>query len=117
MGSYDAFASTQIRVLAGIIGFSVVFTATGRWPRVRAALGNRRAMTSTGIGAFFGPFIGVSLSLLAVQYTEAGVAATLMALTPVLIIPVSVVFYREHVAWPAAVGAGVAVCGSALLFL
>lgn len=117
MGSYDAFASTQIRVLAGIIGFSVVFTATDRWPRVRAALGDRRAMTSTGIGAVFGPFIGVSLSLLAVQYTEAGVAATLMALTPVLIIPLSVVFYREHVAWPAAVGAGVAVCGSALLFL
>jgi drug/metabolite transporter (DMT)-like permease len=117
MGSYDAFAYTQIRVLAGIVGFTVVFTATGRWPRVRAALGDRRAMTSTGIGAVFGPFIGVSLSLLAVQYTEAGVAATLMALTPVLIIPVSVIFYREHVAWPAAVGAGVAVCGSALLFL
>ncbi len=74
-------------------------------------------MTSTGIGAFFGPFLGVSLSLLAVQYTEAGVAATLMALVPVLIIPVSIVFYRENVAWPAAVGAAVAVCGSALLFL
>lgn len=117
MGSYDAFASTQIRVLAGLIGFAVVFTATHRWPRVRAALSNRRAMASTSIGAFFGPFLGVSLSLLAVQYTEAGVAATLMALAPVLIIPVSIVFYREHVAWPAAVGAAVAVCGSALLFL
>jgi drug/metabolite transporter (DMT)-like permease len=117
MSSYNAFASTQIRVLAGIIGFSVVFSATGRWPRVRAALGDRRAMTSTGIGAVFGPFLGVSLSLLAVQYTEAGVAATLMSLTPVLIIPVAVIFYREHVAWPAAAGAAVAVCGSALLFL
>jgi drug/metabolite transporter (DMT)-like permease len=117
MGSYNAVASTQIRVLAGIIGFSVVFTATGRWPRVRAALGDRRAMTSTGVGSVFGPFVGVSLSLLAVQYTEAGVAATLMALTPVLIIPVSMLLYREHVAWPAAIGAGIAVCGSALLFL
>jgi len=117
MGSYNAFASTQIRVLVGIVGFAIVFTATGRWPRVRTALSDRKAMTSTGIGAFFGPFIGVSLSLLAVQYTEAGVAATLMALVPVLIIPVSVIFYREHVAWPAAVGAAVAVCGSALLFL
>jgi len=117
MSGYDAFASTQIRVLAGIIGFSVVFAATGRWPRVRAALGDRRAMTSTGIGAVFGPFLGVSLSLLAVQYTEAGVAATLMSLTPVLIIPVAMIFYREHVAWPAAGGAAVAVCGSGLLFL
>jgi drug/metabolite transporter (DMT)-like permease len=117
MGPYNAFAATQIRVLAGIVGFAVVFTLTGRWPRVRTALEDGRAMTATGLGAFFGPFIGVSLSLVAVQYTEAGVAATLMALTPVLIIPVSVVFYRERVAWPAAVGAAVAVCGSALLFL
>ncbi|HSN54102.1 MAG TPA: EamA family transporter, partial [Candidatus Sulfomarinibacteraceae bacterium] len=63
------------------------------------------------------PFLGVSLSLLAVKYTEAGVAATLMALTPVLIIPVSVLVFREQVARPAVLGAVVAVAGSALLFL
>lgn len=117
MGSYDPFASTQIRVIAGIAGFAVVFTLTGWWPKVRAALRDRRAMTSTGIGAFFGPFLGVSLSLLAVQYTDTGVAATLMSLTPVLIIPAAVLVYRERVAWPAAAGAVVAVAGSALLFL
>jgi drug/metabolite transporter (DMT)-like permease len=117
MGSYNPVAATQIRVLAGIIGFAVVFTVTGRWPRVRAALGDRRAMASTGLGAFFGPFLGVSLSLVAIQYTEAGVAATLMGLTPVLIIPVSIFLYRERVAWPAALGAAVAVCGGALMFL
>jgi drug/metabolite transporter (DMT)-like permease len=117
MEGYNAVAATQIRVLAGIVGFAAVFTATGRWPKVRSALGDRRAMAFTGVGAVFGPFIGVSLSLLAVQYTEAGVAATLMALAPVLIIPVAIIGYREQVAWPAAVGAGVAVCGCALLFL
>ncbi len=117
MAGYNPVASTQIRVLAGIIGFAVVFTVTGRWPRVRAALGDRRAMASTGLGAFFGPFLGVSLSLVAIQYTEAGVAATLMGLTPVLIIPVSILLYRERVAWPAALGAAVAVCGGALMFL
>ena len=117
MGSYNAFAATQIRVLAGIVGFAVVFSVIGWWPRVRLALLDRRAMGATSIGAVFGPFLGVSLSLLAVQYTQAGVAATLMALTPVLIIPASIILYREHVAWPAAVGAAVAVCGSALLFL
>ena len=117
MGAYSAVAATQIRVLAGLVGFAVVFTVSGRWPRVRTAITDRPAMTSTFIGAFFGPFVGVSLSLLAVQPTEAGVAATLMSLTPVLIIPVSMTLYREHVAWPTAVGAAIAVCGSALLFL
>ena len=117
MGDYNAFAATHIRVIVGSLGFAVVFTLTGWWPKVRAALDDRRAMTATGIGAVFGPFLGVSLSLLAVKYTEAGVAATLMALTPVLIIPVSVLVFREQVARPAVLGAVVAVAGSALLFL
>ncbi len=117
MGSYDAFAATHIRVLAGTAGFAVVFTLTGWWPRVRDGLADRCAMAFTGIGAVFGPFLGVSLSLVAVKYTEAGVAATLMALAPVLIIPVSVMVFKESVAWPTAVGALVAVGGSMLLFL
>jgi drug/metabolite transporter (DMT)-like permease len=116
MGAYDAFAATQIRVLAGIVGLSVVFTAIGWWPRVRAALADRRALVPTGIGAFFGPFLGVSLSLVAVKYTYAGVAATLMALVPVLIIPVSVLLFGEKVSRTAVLGALVAVAGTALLF-
>jgi len=116
MGAYDAFAATQIRVLAGIIGLSVVFTAIGWWPRVRTALADRSALVPTGIGAFFGPFLGVSLSLVALKYTYAGVAATLMALVPVLIIPVSVLLFGEKVSRTAVLGAVVAVAGTALLF-
>jgi len=116
MGAYDAFAATQIRVLAGIVGLSVVFTAIGWWPRVRTALADRPALVPTGIGAFFGPFLGVSLSLVAIKYTYAGVAATLMALVPVLIIPVSVLLFGEKVSRTAVLGAVVAVAGTALLF-
>ena len=116
MGSYDAFAATQIRVIAGIVGFAIVFTAIGWWPRVRAALDDRRAMAATGFGAVFGPFLGVALSLVAVKYTHAGVAATIMSLVPVLIIPASVLLFRERVSRLAVAGAVVAVTGSALLF-
>jgi drug/metabolite transporter (DMT)-like permease len=117
MGNYDAFAATQIRVIAGIVGFTVIFTCIGWWPRVRAALNNRRAMAQTSVGAIFGPFLGVSLSLVAVKYTEAGVAATLMALVPVLIILPAVLILKEKVSAQAVLGSVVAVAGSALLFL
>lgn len=117
MGAYDAFASTQIRALAGVAGFALLFSLIRWWPRVRAALSDRPAMARTAAGSFFGPFLGVSLSLVAVQHTEAGVAATLMALVPVLIIPAAIVIKRERVSRRAWVGAGVAVGGSALLFL
>jgi len=117
MMGYDPFAATQIRVLAGIAGFVVLFSVIGWWRRVGEALGNRAAMARTGVGAFFGPFLGVSLSLVAVVYTQAGVAATLMALVPVLIIPPAIVFFGERVSLRAVIGSVVAVGGSAMLFL
>ena len=116
MGSFDPFASTQIRIVAGILGFSIVFTVLGRWGRVTAALRDRRAMGMTTLGAIFGPFLGVSLSLLAVQHTATGVAASLMALSPILIIPMVVVLGRERVGLGGIGGAVVAVAGVALLF-
>jgi drug/metabolite transporter (DMT)-like permease len=103
-------------VLAGAAGYAVLFTAIGRWPRVVRALADRRAMAHTAIGAFFGPFLGVSLSLLAVQHTLTGVAASIMATTPVLIIPVVVLLGRERVGPGGWLGAALAVAGVALLF-
>ncbi len=117
MQEFDPFAATQIRVFAGIIGFAVVFTATGWWPRVSAGLRQPTAMLWTGLGAFFGPFLGVSLSLLAIQNARAGVAATIMALPPVLVIPVVFFIKKERVSPRAILGAVVAVSGTAVLFL
>lgn len=115
MGGYDPFAATQVRVLAGLAGYVVLFTLLGRWRRVAAALGQRAALGLTAVGGFFGPFLGVSLSLVAVQRIEAGVAASLMATTPVLILPVVVLLGRERVGLGGVLGALVAVAGVALL--
>lgn len=116
MGTFDPFASTQIRIVAGIVGFALVFTALRRWGRVVAAVRDRRAMAMTATGAIFGPLLGVSLSLVAVQHTSAGVAASLMALSPILVIPMVVVIGRERVGLGGIGGAIVAVAGVALLF-
>ncbi|QGY46262.1 EamA family transporter [Maribellus comscasis] len=117
MGNYDAFSASQIRVLAGVAGFSVLFVFMKRWPRVWAALKHAPAMKRITLGAFFGPFLGVSFSLLAVQHTEAGVAATLMAISPVLIIAPSVIWFGEKVNWKEILGALITVGGVALFFL
>jgi len=117
MGDYDAFAATQIRVLAGLAGFALIALVGGRMPRVGAALRDGRAVAIIAVGAVFGPFLGIGLSLLAVQRTEAGVAATIMAIVPVLIIAPSAILFHERVSARAVVGACVAFAGIALLFL
>jgi drug/metabolite transporter (DMT)-like permease len=115
MGDYDAFASNQIRVLAGIVGFAAIFTASGLWRRFADALRHPPAMQRTLVGAVFGPFLGVSFSLVAVQHTMAGVAATIMAITPVVILPLSIWRRKERVSARAAFGALLAVAGTAVL--
>lgn len=117
MGGYDAVAATQVRVLAGIAGYILILTALRWWPRVGESLRDRRALGFATLGAFFGPFLGVSLSLFAVRHTVAGVAASIMALQPVIIIPLVVILYRERVGIGGVLGALVAVAGVALLFL
>jgi len=116
MGGYDPFAATQIRVLAGTAGYVLLFFALGRWGRVARAFADRPALGYTAVGAVFGPFLGVSLSLLAVQLTLTGVAASIMAITPVLIIPVLVLHRRERVGAGGVLGALLAVAGVVLLF-
>lgn len=117
MGAYSPFAATQIRIIAGTIGFALLFFAIRWWPRVFRALGHRGAMARTSLGAIFGPFLGVSFSLLAIQHAATGVAATIMSIVPVLIIVPAIFFFHEKVSFRAFLGAVVAASGVALLFL
>jgi drug/metabolite transporter (DMT)-like permease len=114
-GYLDAFSATQIRALAAFACFVAFFTVTGKWQDVRAALRNRKAVAFTAIGATIGPFLGVSLSLLALHYLATGIASTFFSLVPICIIPFSIYLHREHVSLRAIGGAVTAVFGVYLL--
>ena len=106
-----------IRMLAASILIWIIVIASGKLNNVRKAVKDKKAMKRTLGGAFSGPFLGVWLSMVAITYTVAGVAATLMALAPVIIIPVVWVIYREKTNWRGIIGAVVAMIGVAILFL
>lgn len=69
------------------------------------------------IGIIFGPYLGVTFSLVAVKYTQTGIAATLMSTMPVIMIPMVIAIEKEKPSWRAILGAGIAVAGIAILFL
>jgi drug/metabolite transporter (DMT)-like permease len=115
--NYDPFAATQIRIIAGIGGFALLVTILKKWGHISKATSNGSAMIPTTLGAFFGPFLGVSFSLIAIKFTEAGIASTIMALVPVLIIIPAVTVYRQKVTLPEIIGAVVSVTGVALFFI
>lgn len=117
MGDYNAFAATQIRIIAAIIGFSIVVTFRMHWKNIIMALSNRRALGEIAIGSVFGPFIGVSFSLLAVQYTTTGVSSTITSISRILIIPISIFVFKEKVSSKEIIGALITIFGVALLFI
>jgi len=117
MGDYHAFAATQIRIIAGMIGFAVIIIVLKKGYLIRNAFKSRPGLIGTGIGSVFGPFLGVSFSLLAVKYATTGVASTIMSIVPILIIPPAILLFRQKVSWLEVIGACISVVGVSLFFL
>jgi len=116
-GQYDAMAATLIRALVALPSYMVLITLSRRWPAMLAGARNARAVAILTFGAAVGPFVGVALSLVALQYAPTGIVATIIATMPVLILPFSILVYHEKVSLRAAGGAIVAVAGVAMLML
>jgi drug/metabolite transporter (DMT)-like permease len=118
VADYDVISGSQIRIVAAIVGLAAQVLILGQGRKIFKEVPKERLVfKNIAIGAIFGPFLGVSFSLLAVRYTQAGTASTLMALTPVLIIPPTIFILKQKVRLPEFLGAAVAVCGAALFFL
>lgn len=117
MGNYDAFAASQIRIIAGVAGYLIIISIAGLWKKTFAGLKNISAMKAVTLGSFVGPFLGVSFSLIAVKYTSTGIAATLTSLAPVIIILPSMLINKEKISFIEVAGAVISVAGVALFFL
>jgi drug/metabolite transporter (DMT)-like permease len=112
----DPLSATVIRVTTAVVGAWLVALAAGRAQAGLRALRNRQALAFMMGGAVVGPFLGIWLMLTSVKLTATGVASTLMATTPIIIIPVVRLVYKERPSPRAWLGAVVAVAGVALLF-
>lgn len=117
-GDFPPFAGTLIRMIAAIVflwGMAILQKQVGT--TLEAVRAYPSALGWAAFGALFGPVIGVSASLLAVQHTGFGVASTLMALPPVFMLPISYFVFKERFGWQAVAGTLLAIAGVALLFL
>ena len=114
----NGFVASTIRIAASLILLLPVAVMTRRYKNpIRIFSEDKKAFWYTALGSVLGPFLGISFSLIAIEYTNVGVAATIMAITPILMLPLVRLIYKEKLAWRAILGAFIAVAGVALLFL
>jgi drug/metabolite transporter (DMT)-like permease len=117
-GDLSPFQGNAIRMLAAatfIWLWTVVAGQTGA--TVETVRKHPKVLWLIALGAVAGPLLGVSSSLLAVKYAEVGVASTLMALPPVVVLPISYFVFKEKVGWQGVAGTVLAIVGVAVLFL
>ena len=111
------FASTFIRAVTGAVGFLCLMGFQKQFHTLATSVRDFKGMNAAVWATITGPFIGVSLSLMAVQYTEAGIASTLMALTPVFIIWPAHFVFGQKVTFKEVIGACISVAGVSLFFI
>jgi drug/metabolite transporter (DMT)-like permease len=115
LSEVDPIAGNQIRLLAGALGMTAWVLVSGRAGRLAGALRDRRGTTLIVIGSIFGPLLGITFSLQAIRHAEVGVAASLMATTPIWLLPIARL-RGEPLGTRSVVGAVIAVAGVAVLF-
>lgn len=116
-GNFDPLSATLVRMVVAAVVIWLYALFQGRARRTLNALADRHANLSILGGAITGPFLGVWLSLVAVQFTRVGIASTLMALPPVFVLLPSVWIFKERIGFQALLGTAVAIGGVALIFL
>jgi drug/metabolite transporter (DMT)-like permease len=114
---YNAVAGTQIRTFTAIIGFGILSLILYRGKNIKNATRNIEGLKYTSVGSVFGPFIGVTLSLVAIQRVSIGVASTLIGLTPVLILIPELLIFKKKIKPLEIAGALTAFCGTVLFFI
>ncbi|NOT34393.1 MAG: DMT family transporter [Candidatus Eisenbacteria bacterium] len=112
----DPVSATVIRVVAAAIGIGLLTISRRAVRETFTALRDRASVGFMVGGAVFGPFLGVTLSLAAIQRIEAGVAASITACYPILAMLIAAAFGRDRLTARALVGAAVTVAGVVVLF-
>jgi len=113
-----ALSGNVIRMTAAFIALWAVTIIQGQVLSTIQQAGNYKSgLIYILIGAFFGPLIGVSLSLFAIQKTNIGIASTIIALPPIFLLPIGHFIFKEKITWQAIVGTVMAITGVSLLIL
>jgi len=114
VGEIDA---TMIRVLSATAVVALFTLITGRGKRVAASARNAKAMLFVTLGTTIGLIMGTLLAFVSINNTEVGVGATLISLSPLILLPASRIIYGERITLIAVIGTVVTLAGVALLML
>lgn len=117
-GDFPAISGVIMRLsIAMLAAWILAFFTKNATSSLKKTFADSRMLLFTIIGTILGPFLGIWLSLVAVQKTKVGIASTLISTAPIFLLPISKWVLKEKVTARAFLGTLVAVIGVALIFI
>ena len=117
-GDFSSLSGVLMRMIVAMVSIWILAFLSGEVKKsVHQLKTFPQSIKYIFLGAFSGPFIGVWLSLYAVQTTKVGIASTLMALTPIFHLPIARYYLHEEINLRAIIGTILAIAGVATIFL
>lgn len=114
--NYDSFATIQVRTIPAILAFIIYISFRKEWKNIKKGAINKRGMIYIILGTIVAT-LGVTALVEAMKYSNVGIVSTLAATSPILIIPISIIFFKEKVSIWEGVGAFVSFIGIAIFFI
>lgn len=117
-GEINGFVAAFIRILSALILLFPLVKMTKRYSQpVKKFIENKKGLLFTLTGSVIGPFLGITFSMISISHAKVGIASTLMATVPIIMLLMVRFYYKEKLSWASILGAFIAVGGIALLFL
>ncbi len=114
----NEFTASFVRLASAVIILYLMIRIQGKLKNpFKIFNGDKIAFKNTVYASILGPYLGITASMFAIANTYVGIASTLMSTVPILMIPISVFYYKEKLSWKSIAGTFVAVAGISILFL
>lgn len=114
--TYDSLATSQIRLGVAIFFFGAVVLYEGKARETIKMVASKRALSLLLIGTFFSVF-GIAALIEAFKSANASIASTISSTSPIIMIPCSILFYKEKIRKNEIIGAIISVVGLSIFFL
>lgn len=114
--TYDSLATSQIRLGVAIFFFGAVVLYEGKARETIKMITSKRALSLLLIGTFFSVF-GIAALIEAFKSANASIASTISSTSPIIMIPCSILFYKEKIRKNEIIGAIISVVGLSIFFL
>ncbi len=109
-------SGNMIRVTSGLLAIVIISIIKREFSEDFKKLKNINGTIFIILGAILGPVIGVMLALYAISNTKIGVATTLTSISPILLIPLSALIYKEKITLRMISGTILTIIGASALF-